>query len=94
MGTTICHDMGWLRLVGSIKLYVFFAKEPYKRDDILQKKPMILSILPTEATPYLDDSAHLRMMRWCDSIVIFTYDVYYTYKNIRDDILTTLFIRM
>jgi len=30
--------VGWLRLVGSIKLQVFFAKEPYKRDDILQKE--------------------------------------------------------
>ena len=26
----------WLRLVGSLKLYVSSAKEPYKRDDILQ----------------------------------------------------------
>jgi len=33
--------MGWLRLVGSLKLYVSFAKEPYKRDDILQKRPII-----------------------------------------------------
>ena len=33
--------MGWLWLVGSIKLYVSFAKEAYKRDDILQKRPMI-----------------------------------------------------
>ena len=29
--------MGWLQLVGSLKLYVSCAKEPYKRDDILQK---------------------------------------------------------
>ena len=29
--------MGWLRLVGSLKWYVSFAKEPYKRDDILQR---------------------------------------------------------
>ena len=29
---------GWLWLVGSFKLYVSFAKEPYKRDDVLQKK--------------------------------------------------------
>jgi len=33
--------IGWLRLAGSIKLYVSFAKEPYKRDDILQKRPVI-----------------------------------------------------
>jgi len=34
--------MGWLQLVGSLKLQVSFAKEPYKRDDILQKRPIIL----------------------------------------------------
>ena len=28
--------MGWLRLVGSLQIYVSFAKEPYKRDYILQ----------------------------------------------------------
>ena len=30
--------MGWLMLAGSIKWYVSFAKEPYKRDYILQKE--------------------------------------------------------
>jgi len=44
--------MGWLCLVGSIKWWVSFAKEPYRRDDILQKRPIILSILLTVATPY------------------------------------------
>jgi len=29
--------MGWLQLVGSLQLYFSYAKEPYKRDDILQK---------------------------------------------------------
>ena len=45
--------MGWLCLVGSIKWWVSFAKEPYRRDDILQKRPIILSILLTVATPWL-----------------------------------------
>ena len=27
-------NMGWLRLVGSLKIQVSFAKEPYERDDI------------------------------------------------------------
>jgi len=45
--------MGWLWLVGMIKSQVSFAKEPYKRDDILQKRPIILSILLTAATPYV-----------------------------------------
>ena len=34
--------MGWLRLVGSSKLQLSFAKEPYKRDYILQKRLIIL----------------------------------------------------
>ena len=38
---SVCLGMGWLRLVGSIKLQVSSAKEPYKRDDILQKRPVI-----------------------------------------------------
>jgi len=33
--------MGWLWLVGSIKSEVSFAKEPYKRDNILQKRPIL-----------------------------------------------------
>ena len=32
---SILSSMGWLRLVGSLKIYVSFAKEPYKRDHIL-----------------------------------------------------------
>ena len=67
--------MGWLRLVGSIKLYVTFAQEPYKSDNILQKRliepmkrdnslqkrPIIQSILLTVATSYSDHDvgAHL-----------------------------------
>jgi len=44
--------MGWLRLVGSLNLQVSFAKEPYKRDYSLQKRPVILRSLLIEATPY------------------------------------------
>ena len=43
--------MGWLRLVGSLKCWVSFAKEPYKRDDILQKRPITLRSLLIVATP-------------------------------------------
>jgi len=46
------HTMGWLRLVGSFKLLVSFAKEPYTRDDIPQKRPIILRSLLIVATPY------------------------------------------
>ena len=54
----IAH-MGWLRLVGSLKLQVAFAKEPYKRDDILQKRPVILRSLLLVATPYTVAGASL-----------------------------------
>ena len=48
----LCRStMGWLRLVGSFKLQVSFAKEPYKRDYILQKRLIILRSLLTIATP-------------------------------------------
>ena len=33
--TSVYTHIGWLRLVGSSKSLVSFAKEPYKRDDIL-----------------------------------------------------------
>jgi len=46
--------MAWLRFVGSLKLYVSFAKEPYKRDDLLQKRPTILRSLLIVATPYIE----------------------------------------
>ena len=54
--------MGWLRLVGSLKWQVSFAKEPYKRDDILQKRPIILRSLLIVATPYVYvcDNLHLQ----------------------------------
>ena len=44
--------MRWPRLVGVIQLYVSFAKEPYKRDDILHKRPILFRSLLIVATPY------------------------------------------
>jgi len=46
-------DMGWLRLVGSLKSLVSLLKETYKRDDILQKRPIIWRSLLIVATPYV-----------------------------------------
>jgi len=54
--TRLTHNqlthMGWLRLVGSLKTYVSFAEEPYKRDHILPQRPIILGSLLIVATPY------------------------------------------
>jgi len=47
------RNIGWLRLVGSLKLQVSFAKKPYKRDYILQKRLVILRSLLIVATPYV-----------------------------------------
>jgi len=44
--------MGWLRLVGSLKLLVSFAKEPYKRDLYSPERRIILRSLLIVATPY------------------------------------------
>jgi len=46
------YDMGWPRSVGSIKLQVSFAEYRLFYRAFLQKRPIILSILLTEATPY------------------------------------------
>jgi len=48
--------MGWLRLVGSSKVQGSFAKEPYNRDYIPQKRPMILRSLLIVATPLVGNS--------------------------------------
>ena len=37
-------NLGRLRLVGSLKFHVSFAKEPYKRDYLLQKRPIIIDL--------------------------------------------------
>jgi len=36
-------DMGWLRLVGSLKLHVSFAKEPYKKETIFCRRDLSFS---------------------------------------------------
>ena len=69
--------MGWLWLVGSIKLQVSFAKEPYKRDNILQKRPIILSILLTVATPYVYICVYI-----CICIYVYRKKYVYIHMNL------------
>jgi len=64
--------MGWLRLVGFLKVKVFFAKEPHKRDDILQKRPIILRSLLIIATPYASILFDIyKCMLWFKLFIIF-----------------------
>ena len=44
-------DMGWLRLVGSLKLYVSLENIGLFYRALLQKRPVILRSLLIEATP-------------------------------------------
>ena len=46
------QSMGWLRLAGSLKLQVSFAKELYKRDDILRKRLTIFKE-PTDRSHHI-----------------------------------------
>jgi len=44
----IYRRMGWLRLAGSLKTQVSFAKEPHNRDYVLQKRPIFLRSTTTK----------------------------------------------
>jgi len=49
---TWLSNMGWLRLVGSLKLHVSFAEYRLFYRALLQKRPIILRSLLIEDTPY------------------------------------------
>ena len=52
--------MEWLRLVGSSKLYFFFAEYHLFHRALLQKRPVILRSLLIVATPYLERYGGMR----------------------------------
>ena len=55
------QHMGWLRLVGSLKLQVSFAEYSLFYRALLQKRPIILRSLLIVATPYLRIVGQQRM---------------------------------
>ena len=51
---TRAYGVAWVATISRLlKIIDSFAKKPYKRDDILQKRPEILRSLLIVATPYL-----------------------------------------
>ena len=58
----VFFGMGWLRLVGSIKLQVSFVEYSLFYRALLQKRPVILSILLTEFTPYVTRHAAIHLL--------------------------------
>ena len=75
--------MGWLRLVGSLKLQVSFAKEPYSEDDILQKRPVILSSLLIAATLYTKIQTQSCESRLCVITATHTHTRTHTHTHTR-----------
>ena len=70
------RSMAWLRLLGSLKRQVSFAKEPYKRDCFLQKRTIILRSLLTVATPWSSlESRQLFSLGGHDRMGMSTYGV-------------------
>ena len=61
-------NMGWLRLVGSLKWQVSFAKEPYKRDDILRKRRIIWRSLLIAATAYMHSASSAMTATHCNTL--------------------------
>jgi len=77
--------MGWLRFVGSLNLQDSNAEEPYRRDYILQKRPIILRSLLIIATPYhrvllfIDSASAYETMHSFVYICMYTHDHLYSY---------------
>ena len=59
--------MGWLWSVGSIKLQFYFAEYRFFNWTLLQKRPIICTILLIEATPYA--WLGLILLAWRDSFI-------------------------
>jgi len=58
------NPMGWLRSVGSIKLYFSFAEYRLFYRSLLPKRPIILSILLVKASPYHIWRSLYRVLYW------------------------------
>jgi len=75
--------MGWLRSVGSIKLYVSFAEYRLFYRTLLQKRPVIVSILLTEATPHPKSLRNRHRQIYDIQIHIYIYtDIYLQYRYV------------
>jgi len=85
---TLCTQltMGWLRLVGSFKFQVSFAKEPYKTDDILQKRHIILRSLLIVVSLYYIAYFHTVLHALVTSTLLHTHLVEATQTRLLMDV--------
>ena len=84
--------MGWLRLVGSLKLYVSLENIGLFCRAILQKRPIFLRSLLVVATPYLDTHTHTRIRYIHTHIRTYMYMYKYIYMCIHIYIYIYIFI--
>jgi len=84
--------MGWLRLVGSLKLQVSFAEYRLFSRALLQKKPIILRSLLIVATPSMDIPSACHSMHYhthtCVTACITTHTQTYRSKGGREALWT------
>jgi len=71
-------DMGWLRLVGCLKIQVSLQNIGLFCTALLQKRPIFLSILLIVATPYVRYSTYFDM--W--NVYVYMWNIYiYIYTD-------------
>ena len=73
--------MGWLRLVGSLKLYVSFVEYCLFYRSVLQKRPVILRSLLYEVTLYLYHLNHIYTHDYVRVCMAYEF-VFYIYIHI------------
>ena len=82
LSTCIC--MGWLRLVGFLKLQVSFAEYHLFYRALLQKRPIILRSLLVVATPYGNARNPGTYTCICMNVYTSVYIYMYTYTYTAD----------
>ena len=75
MFSTRDQDMGWLRLVGSLKIQVYFAEDSLFYRALLQKRPVILRSLLIVATPYFPIYP-LTLYKWFQQVIQITWSIF------------------
>jgi len=75
----VCHTCEWVK--SCIWMSQHSAKEPYKRDDILQKRPIILRSLLIVATPYVSHIWSFRVTHMWMSLSL-TFEWVGSHKNV------------
>jgi len=91
--------MGWLRLVGCLKLQVSFVEYSILLRALLQKRPLILRSLLIKASPYPTASTCARICAFCSFMLYIYICIYvsayeYTHSYVSTYIFGCVFARV